>query len=183
MSRTEFLAVGSRVGLRPLVSGDAGERYVAWLNDPEVVRFTESRGRSYDLRDVRAYIEKGAADSRVLLLAVVELDSLRHVGNVKVGPFDAVHGTASMGIIIGEKDCWGQGIGAEAVALAAGLAFRDMGVRKLTAGCIDLNGGSVRAFEKAGFEVECVRKRHNLCEGEFRHVVMLCLFAPAVEGS
>lgn len=170
------LVRGERLFLRPVAGPDVGPGYVRWMNDPEVVRFTESRFSGHSEQDLRAYVEKMENDPRSHFLAIVENGSGRHVGNLKIGPVDERHGTASVGIILGEKDCWGKGYATEALTLSARLAFETLKLHKLTAGCVDLNAGAIRAFEKAGFMRECVRGQHNLFEGEYRDVVVLCLF-------
>lgn len=176
------LVRGENLSLRPVAGSDVGPVYVRWMNDPEVVRFTESRFRAHSESDIRAYVEKMENDPRSHFLAIVENGSGRHVGNLKIGPVDERHKIASVGIIIGEKDCWGKGYATEALRLSARLAFEALKLHKLTAGCVDLNAGAVRAFEKAGFKRECVRGRHNLFEGEYRDVVLLCMFRKGGKG-
>ena len=70
----------------------------------------------------------------------------------------------------------GKGTGIEAIRLVSEYAFRELGVRKLTAGCIDANKGAIRAFEKADFAAECIRKRHRVLDSAEHDVVMLCRF-------
>jgi ribosomal-protein-alanine N-acetyltransferase len=154
---SELVARGERVGLRPLLPEDVGERYVAWMTDPEVTRFLESRFESHTQDSLRRYVEEIDGRADTLFFAIVELPGGRHVGNVKIGPIDPRHGTADLGILIGEKDCWGRGYAAEAIALATREAFARLGARKLTASCYGNNTGSARAFLRAGWQAEGTR--------------------------
>lgn len=168
---------GRRLELRPLVPEDVGEAYVRWLNDPETVRFTEARHCVHTLEGVRAYVEACRTREGDHLLGIFEQAGGRHVGNIKIGPVDACHQCASVGLIIGEKARWGKGYATEAIALAARYAFTVLGLHKLTAGVIEGNEGSLRAFVKNGFLVEGVRRRQNLCEGRWRDETLLGLLA------
>ena len=44
-----------RLVLQPFTETHLTERYVGWLNDPEVVRFSEHRHRRYDMQEARRY--------------------------------------------------------------------------------------------------------------------------------
>jgi len=59
--------------------------------------------------------------------------------------------------------------------LAAGVAFGSLGLHKLTAGVIADNIASEKAFRKAGFTIEGVRRKQNLCAGEWRDLTLLGL--------
>lgn len=164
-----------RLELRPLRPKDVDEAYVRWLNDPEVVRYTEARHIRHTLRSVRDYVARCDDRRGSHLLGIFELDSGRHVGNVKIGPVSTPHRCASMGLIIGEKSCWGRGYATEAIGLAVHYAFTVLNLHKLTAGVIEGNEASLRAFEKNGFSVEGVHRKQNYCEENWRDVTILGL--------
>ncbi|MEW5772906.1 MAG: GNAT family protein [Thermodesulfobacteriota bacterium] len=168
---------GKRLELWPLSPEDVTATYVRWLNDPETVRFTEARHATHTLEGVRAYVASCAARGDDHLLGIFELAGGRHVGNIKIGPVNPHHQCASVGLIIGEKARWGRGYATEAIALAARYAFIVLGLHKLTAGVVEGNEASLRAFEKNGFHVEGVRRRQNYCEGRWRDEFMLGLLA------
>ena len=65
-----------------------------------------------------------------------------------------------MGIIIGEKDCWGKGFATETLRLLVDFAFQTLQLKKLTAGCYGGNTGSEKSFQKAGFVIEGSRPAH-----------------------
>lgn len=139
--------------------------YVEWLNDPEINRFLESRFVVQDLTGVRAFVATQLADPKTLFLGIRSVALGRHVGNIKLGPIDRQHGLGEIGIMIGDRSAWGQGIGAAAIQVVAGIAQHELGLRKLTAGCYGSNVGSARAFLKAGFDIEGTRPAHFLLDG------------------
>lgn len=166
---------GVQLELRYLTPEDVGDAYLRWLGDPETMRFTESRHTTHTIDSVRAYVAKCATGTTDHLFGMIELASGRHIGNIKIGPVNAYHHHASVGLIIGEKDCWGKGYATEAIGLAARHAFSTLGLHKLTAGVIAGNESSLRAFARNGFVIEGVRRKQNLCGDDWRDEIMLGL--------
>lgn len=150
------LAVGRRLSLRRMRPSDAMGEYVNWMNDPEVTRFLESRFHSYSTEDLEKYILSQRSNPAVLFLAIEEMPSGRHVGNIKIGPRHEIHETAELGFLIGAKECWGRGYATEAIAMAVELAFKRLSVRKVIAGCYRNNVASEKVFIKNGFVCEGV---------------------------
>jgi len=170
--------VGERLYLRDVELSDATDRYAAWMNDGTVTRFMETRGSSHTVQTLRDYIASMQAKPYTLFLAIVVRDGDRHIGNIKLGPVDQVHRYADVALVIGEKDCWGRGYAAEAIALVSDHAFAQLGARKLTAGCYRGNVGSMRAFERAGYHVEAVKRSQYWCDGEFQDGLLMARFHP-----
>jgi [ribosomal protein S5]-alanine N-acetyltransferase len=154
-----FLA-GDGICLRKISLADADGNYLKWLNDRTVNQYLESRFTRWTGPKIREYIKKYSGDPGNLLLAVILKDSGEHIGNIKIGPINRIHKSAEIGIIIGEKNCWGKGFASEAIRLITDYAFNTLKLHKLTAGAYAENLGSVKAFKKAGFKIEGLRKKH-----------------------
>ena len=150
------LVIGNRLRLRRMRPSDAWGEYVEWMNDPEVTRFLESRFSAYSSEDLEQYILEQKSNPAVLFLAIEEICSGKHIGNVKIGPRHAIHETAELGFLIGVKEYWGKGFATEAIALAVDLAFKSLSVRKITAGCYRNNVASEKVFIKNGFVCESI---------------------------
>lgn len=149
---------GDRVSLRLVTQDDCTERYVAWLADPEVNRFLETRFAPQPLDSVRAFVKAMTDSPNDYLFAICETEGGRHVGNVKVGPIVQRHGYADVSYFIGERAAWGKGYGTEAVRLATRFAFDRLGLHRCQAGLYASNVGSARVLEKAGYTLECRMK-------------------------
>lgn len=149
------------------------EAYVSWLNDPEVNRYLESRFATHSADSTREYVATTLASPDYLFLGIHSTELDRHVGNIKIGPINRQHGTGEVGIIIGDKAAWGRGIATAAIRAMSDIARRELGLRKVTAGCYASNAGSQRAFEKAGYVVEGVRPQQFLLEGKPEDLVIM----------
>ena len=149
--------MNNKITLHPVKVDAAGGRYYDWLRDIEVTRFLECRFNKYSVDDLVEYIR-----SHPNLFAVC-LDG-RHIGNVKLD-INSNHKTAVVGIMIGEKDCWGKGYGTKAIRLISKKAF-GMGLKKLNAGCYANNESSIKMFLRAGYRIEGILKSQYICDGK-----------------
>ena len=155
---------GSLVYLRPLERADLNERYLGWLNDPEVTRYTEVGTFPSSPADLESYYRDVASSKNYVMLAVVQKQSGQHVGNVKLGPIQWIHRSATFSILIGEKDLWGQGVGMEATRLMIEYGFNRLNLHRIDLGVFAEHQAAVRCYEKVGFKVEG-RMREDLFQG------------------
>jgi len=166
---------GERIYLRAVCATDVNERYHRWMNDPHVGQFLETRFSPSSLESIAAYVRRMTEDPDIRFLAIVLKEGDLHIGNIKIGPIDWIHRFADVSLIIGEKACWGKGLGTEAIQLMVGYAFEVLNLRKLTAGAYVGNVGSIRAFEKADFVGEGLRRKQRFSAGTYTDEVLLGL--------
>lgn len=162
------LAEGSLVLLRPLERADLNERYLSWLNDPEVTRYTEIGTFPSTTEDLENYYRSVTGSKNDVILAVVDKKSGRHIGNVKLGPIHWVHRCATFGILIGEKEFWGKGIGLEATRLMVSYGFDRLNLRRIDLGVFSEHVAAVRCYEKAGFKIEGRMREDLFIDGQYR---------------
>jgi len=162
-----------RVYLREVRRSDVNDRYYWWINDPEIGLYLETRFRPHSRERIEDYVRKMEEDPNSVFLAIFAKDQERHIGNIKIGPINWFHRFADISLVIGEKDYWGKGYGTDAIELAVVYAFNTLNLRKITAGIYANNVGSIKAFKKAGFREEGLRKKHRFCGGEYVDEVLL----------
>lgn len=165
--------LGQRIWLRPIALADVGEQYVAWLNDPEVHRYLETRHQPQTRAAIEAYVNRILEDQDQHLFAICLRQGGVHIGNIKVGPIHPLHRTADLSLFIGARDCWGKGYATEAIALISDYAFRVLGIEKLSAGAYAPNQRSIKAFLAAGYALEGTRRKHYRLGDERVDIVLL----------
>jgi RimJ/RimL family protein N-acetyltransferase len=170
-----YFLEGKRIYLREVRPSDVNERYYRWMNDSEVTRYLESRFFPNATEKLHDYVVGKLGDRDNVFLAIVLKEEDRYIGNIKLGPIQWIHRLADIGLLIGEKDCWGKGYATEAIQLVSDYAFNVLNLHKVTAGCYGLNEGSARAFQKAGFVVEGVRKEQFYANGSYVDDILLGL--------
>jgi RimJ/RimL family protein N-acetyltransferase len=110
-------------------------------------------------------------------MAIVAKDpALGHVGNINAY-VDVPNRVADVGILVGEKAVWGKGYGSEAWIGFTQFLLREQGLRKVTAGTLASNHGMLGIMRRAGMEIEAIRKRQALVEGQEVDVVYAAAFA------
>lgn len=164
---------GPRLYLREVRPSDVNGTYYGWMNDSEVTRYLESRFYPNPIESLHDFVAKRVGDHDNIFLAIVRKDDNRHIGNIKLGPINWIHRFADVGLLIGEKDCWGQGYATEAIHLVTHYAFRTLNLHSLTAGCYASNQGSARAFLKAGWYQVGQRKSSLFLDGHFEDAILL----------
>ncbi len=142
-----------QVSLRLISISDVSDTYVAWLNDPEVTQYLETRFNKQNRNTIRQFIaDMGTGGAK---LYGIFLDGVQHIGNIKLSPIDPNHKYCTVSYFIGDRAQWGLGYATKAVLLACDFAKKD-GARRVQAGCYGANIASQRVLEKAGFEREGV---------------------------
>ena len=150
--------------LKVLSHKDVSDEYVSWLNDYEVVRFTEQKYAKHNKEGVMDFV-KDKLNSNVDVLFGIFFDT-RHIGNIKLGPIDFNHKVSDISFFIGDKEMWGKGLMTQVIDFVVGFAFNDVGLDKVTAGAYANNIGSIKTLENNGFIVEERRINQILFEGE-----------------
>lgn len=167
---------GSLVELRPFTKADITPAYLGWLRDPEVVRFSNQRFRTHTTESCTAYLAsfEGTANQ---FFSIQRQSDGRAVGTM-TAYLSSAHGTADLGILIGDRGCWGQGLGLDAWQTLMAHLFQQAGLRKITAGTLRPNIGMVRIMERAGMHLEGVRARQEIVDGVPVDALLYASFRP-----
>lgn len=168
---------GPRLLVRAFSADDIQPAYVGWLNDPEVVRFSNQRFRQHTADSCHAYLASFSGTDN-LFLAIIERASSQMIGTLTVYR-NRHHQTADIGIMVGTPGSWGQGFGLEAFSLVLQWLLAQPGVRKVTAGTLASNLGMVRIMERAGMHWEATRHAQELVDGQPVDVVYHARFSHA----
>lgn len=166
-TRSAFV-VGSLIYLRPLERGDLNQRYLNWLNDPEVNLYLETSIFPTTLDDLEKFYGEVTGSRTQVIFAVVDKKSSEHIGNVKLGPISWVHRRASFGILIGDKKFWGQGVGLEATRLTVEYGFYRLNLRRIDLGVFAEHQSAVHCYEKVGFKIEGRFRQDLFQAGEYK---------------
>lgn len=169
-----IVITGERVCLCPFAESDITATYIGWLNDPEVVRFSNQRFRGHDEKSCLDYL-RTFADGDNIFLAIRLADHKRLIGTMTAYR-SSHHGTADMGLLIGERELWGKGFGLEAWTLLLNHLLQVRRLRKITAGTLRCNVGMTRIMERSGMHLEAVRSQQELVNGEPQDVLHFAKF-------
>lgn len=164
-----------RLRIVPFSAEHLTPRYVSWLNDPEVVRYSDQRHRHHTLESCQAYWESFAGTPNYFWAIVARDTQLGHIGTM-TAYVDSLHSVADMGIMIGARASWEQGYGSEAWMAVCNYLLHQAGIRKVTAGTLSVNIAMLGVMRRAGMVEDGRRIRHCLFEGREVDVVHAALF-------
>jgi RimJ/RimL family protein N-acetyltransferase len=133
--------------------------FVRWFSDPEVREFLLIN-RPISIAEEELWFERQLKDQDSELFAIETHDG-RHIGNIGLHSLDWVHRSAELGIVIGERECWGQGYGSDAIRTLLRFAFDELNLHRVYLKVYEDNTRGIRAYEKCGFQ----------CEGRLREAV------------
>lgn len=145
---------GERLYLREITIEDATPTYLSWLQDTEVSKYLDCRHNKQSIESIKEFIKEAKENKGIILLAIITRKDNKHIGNVKIGLIDVNNHNADIGIIVGNKNYWNKGYGAEAVKLVIDYAFSTMKIHKLVSSIASINISSIKIFKKVGFKLE-----------------------------
>lgn len=160
--------VGPNLELVPFDASLISERYVSWLQDPDVVRFLEIRHEPQTLETATTFVKSFEGTTRKYLWAIVPQASKDVIGTCTVYQIDPHNGSAEFGLMIGDKQFWGSRASEEVINLIAAFVFCRLRLRRLTGGSCAKNRGMNFTFRRMGFTLEgCMRKSMRMTDGTF----------------
>jgi ribosomal-protein-alanine N-acetyltransferase len=139
------------------------ERYVSWLNDPDVVRYSEQRHKRHSIESCSSYVDSMRASNRLFLSIETAHGEHSHIGNISVF-IDAPNRAADLSIMIGDKVAWGRGYASMAWNAVIQYLLYEADLRRVTAGTMEVNLPMIRLIKRSGMHIDCVRPRHFLWE-------------------
>jgi RimJ/RimL family protein N-acetyltransferase len=155
---------GVRLQLVPFAIKHIQANYVSWLNNGEIVRYSNQRFRQHTLQSCRQYLDSFEGTSN-RFLAIEDITSGELIGTLTMY-INLYHETADIGILIGSSSRWGKGYGQEAFGLAVDALLILAKLRKITAGAMASNVGMIKVLQKCGMALEATRKGQELLDGK-----------------
>ena len=151
-----LLLRGERVVLRPMTHEDA-QALMRWGSDRDFAWWQWGRdpGRWPDEAIAREWMDRFAQRSGMLF--AIEHDG-RAVGFANYRDWQPKARSAEIGIGIGEKALWSNGLGREALALLVRHLVDDMGAHRVNLHVLAYNDRAINSYKAAGFEVEGIER-------------------------
>ncbi|MFF5492201.1 GNAT family N-acetyltransferase [Streptomyces aquilus] len=156
---------GEKTVLRPFTEADA-EIMAEIIRDPEVVRFTGGPDTEFTLEQLRSWYGSRSAQPDRLDLAVTDRATGELVGEVVLYEWDARARGCTFRTLLGPRGR-DRGLGTEATRLVLGYGFEELGLHRVQLEVYGHNARALRAYEKAGFVREGVRREADLRDGRW----------------
>lgn len=167
---------GERVALGPLDRALL-PLYQRWINDFAVTRTTASGLRPITAENEEAWYTAFTNASDQVNFTIYERTSGRPVGNCGLMHVNLTQRTAELGIMIGERDCWGKGYGTEATWLVCDYGFAVLGLHNILLMVYSYNERGIRAYRRVGFREIGRRRESRRLAGQVYDTVYMDLLA------
>ena len=152
-SHSTLFLQGAKVVLRDKLLEDSVNDY-AWRTDPELSKLDATRPIKMSYSAFMKY-SRGELDypnSSSKRLAVDTIEGI-HIGNCMYYDIDTVNKEAEIGIMIGNRDYWGQGYGFDVMVTLIDHIFSNSSLRRVYLHTLDWNERARCCFEKVGMKV------------------------------
>lgn len=160
--------------LRPLKLSDVNVAYLSWLHDTEVMQGIATSG--YTLDNLKTYVEERLSNMDTAFFAICCKETDEHIGNVKIDFHDKQANVSELGLLIGNKNYWGKGVGRQACTLAINYGFNVMNLRKIYLAVYENNLNAKKLYEKLGFQLEGTLRKHVMANGHLCDKYLMGIF-------
>lgn len=159
-SNIQFKLTGNKIKLCSFTENHICEEYIGWLNDSEVVKYSNQRFKDHNNISCNKYLTS-FENTENLFLAIHLKDNNKFIGTMTVY-YSIPHKIADIGLMIGDRSYWGKGIGQEAWQILMNYMLETKKVRKVTGGTLSCNKGMVNIMKKTGMQPDGKRNNHEL---------------------
>jgi len=97
------------------------------------------------------------------------------IGSCGFFNLDSRNRSSEFGIMIGDKSCWNQGYGTEAVRLLVQHGFNTLNLNRIYLRVLENNPRAIRAYEKAGFTHEGRQRQAEFREGKYVDMLVMSM--------
>ena len=152
------MLTGKLVRLRARDKADLDD-YLAWINDPEVKLFLGGPARyPFSRAEEEEWLASAIRQTKPpnVSLAIETLAESRLIGSIGLHGVGAEDRKATLGIMIGAKDCWNQGYGTDAILTLLHFGFDEMNLHRVGLTVHDDNARAIACYRKCGLSRRAV---------------------------
>lgn len=150
---------GESIFLRPLEPTDLDFLYT--LENSESLWEVSNTTKPFSKHILKLYIDNSHLDIydiKQLRLVICKTEDDNAIGFIDLFDFDPKHQRVGVGIVIFAEENKRKGFALEALELTCNYAFTHLNVHQVFASITEDNKGSIKLFEKAGFQLGGIKK-------------------------
>jgi [ribosomal protein S5]-alanine N-acetyltransferase len=163
-----------RLCLKPFSERHIDDRFVSWLNDKNVMRFSDQRHVTHTKDSCMKYLDTFDGSSNHYWAIELKGESSRCIGSL-TAYVDENNSVANVGIMIGDMAVWGEGFGKEAFLSIVTWLSNVKKIRKVMAGTMGINVAMLKVMSSVGMQEECRLKDYYIVDGQLADLVYTSL--------
>jgi RimJ/RimL family protein N-acetyltransferase len=149
--------VGKKCYLSPMNEDDA-VKFTEWLNDLNITSNLAFFHQNINIEKEKMLLNSISKEHHY---SIIDNNSNDLIGSCGLQRIDHLNQTASIGIIIGNKNYWNKGYGTEALTLLIDYGFKALNLHNIFLSVFEFNERAIKCYEKVGFK-EIGRRRKCL---------------------
>lgn len=165
MKRKIEINCNKNIVVRLLKQSMVSNTYVSWMNDYDVVKFTNQKNLKHTIKSVKLYVKDKLESEDELLLGFFRKNL--HIGNIKIGPINFYNKNTQISYIVGNKNFWGIGIATHVISYIVNYCFESLDLYKVSALTYSNNIASQKVLVKNNFIKEAIIKKQLFFENKF----------------
>ena len=168
------MLLGDRIRLREIEREDL-PNFVKWFNDPEVRRyllFSNPMSMAKEKDWFESYLK---GEDLILGIECQQNGKWTLIGNVGIHRTNWQHSFTNLGIVIGEKEFWGRGLGTDAIRTIVVHIFNELNLNRVALEVFDFNSRAIKCYEKAGFVHEGIMRQAQFTNGVYCDIHMMAI--------
>lgn len=135
------------------------KRYLKWVNDLSVTKFTELKNKKINKTELNNYILEKKNSKNEFLFGI--FFKKKYVGNIKIGPINKKKKSAQIGYLIGEKKYWNKGIASLSIQKIVKFGFHRLKLKTIVSNSEQKNFYSSKALIKNKFKKVSIKKKNK----------------------
>lgn len=161
---------GQQVTLKLFVDSNITPTYLDWLNNPELMKYSNQRFRSHNIETCKSYLQSfNGTDNQFYAI----YQKAEFIGTM-TAYVSKNHKTADMGLLIGVQS-QGKGLGLDSWTTLMRYLFQT-GARKVTGGTLRCNAAMIKIMVNSGMKPDGVRVAHELVNGKPEDILHFAKF-------
>lgn len=160
MKKNAFIN-GIHVRLDPIEEKDIKKiaEYISkWVNDPIVTYYMFTGQRPKNVAEIIQGLKKELDSNQNVIFLVSDKKTRQMIGYAGLYDINPSVRKAEFRILIGEKDFWGKGYGTEISEVVTLYGFDRLNLNRIYLGYTSANQGAKKAYERAGYVYEGMRR-------------------------
>jgi len=168
---------GKRVTLRPIVEFDF-DHYYKWHSDNDIRFQTIMHPFPVTEKLEKEWFEKAITDisNKRFIFTIVENETQNAIGYFQLTNINFIDRNANLGIVIGEKNYQGKGLGKEIMELGIGYGFNFIGLHKISLDVLSDNEMAIKLYKRIGFVDEGFFVNHFFFQGIWHSIKRMAIF-------
>ena len=168
---------GALVKLRAYKEEDI-ERAVQFINDEEVKKLLDSNTPFPMTKwQEEEWIKSRKANTDFTYdFAIEDLKTGKYIGGCSINECDVKNRTCTIGIMIGDKDYWGNGYGSDALKALNKFIFEEVNMNKIKLKVFSFNSRAIACYKKVGFQEEGILKKELYRNGKYHDEILMAIF-------